>query len=130
MKARAKLIIIFVSIHLNPLLANLDQYTTDFDISLGKEDPYGKKFYAELMDQLPNTNSRWFRFIKGCGAASSVFSSLRENYHSNKLTVGNQIRIPKVFHQIWIGKKPFPAHYKKWQETWRSIPGWRYKLWT
>ena len=39
-------------------------------------------------------------------------------------------RIPRIFHQIWIGPKPFPKEYEAWQKGWQSIPGWEYKLWT
>ena len=35
-----------------------------------------------------------------------------------------------IFHQIWIGPKPFPKKNKQWQKTWQSVPGWKYKLWT
>jgi len=39
--------------------------------------------------------------------------------------------IPKVFHQIWLGPKPLPAHFKRWSEQWLALnPGWKLELWT
>lgn len=51
---------------------------------------------------------------------------LKSNYY------GQTTRIPKIIHQIWIGKKPFPERYKKWQATWKRMAaerGWKYVLW-
>ena len=62
---------------------------------------------------------------------------LRDTYTNNKLALvinslsaNNTTRIPRVFHQIWVGPRPLPEKYKRWQKTWQSIPGWTYKLWT
>lgn len=42
-----------------------------------------------------------------------------------------KIRIPKIIHQIWVGPKPIPESYKKFQQTWKYFhPDWIYKLWT
>jgi mannosyltransferase OCH1-like enzyme len=39
--------------------------------------------------------------------------------------------IPRIFHQIWLGPKPFPEEHLRYQETWRSHhPGWELRLWT
>ena len=39
--------------------------------------------------------------------------------------------IPKIIHQIWVGKKPIPAKYKKFMKTWLILhPDWEYRLWT
>jgi len=39
-------------------------------------------------------------------------------------------RIPKIIHQIWIGKK-VPEKFKAFQESWKEHhPDWEYKLWT
>jgi glycosyl transferase-like sugar-binding protein len=41
------------------------------------------------------------------------------------------MRIPRVFHQIWVGPDPLPAEYAGYQETWRHHhPGWELRLWT
>ena len=40
-------------------------------------------------------------------------------------------KIPKVFHQIWLGGKPLPSEFKDFQGGWLSHhPGWRLQLWT
>jgi len=31
-----------------------------------------------------------------------------------------QIRIPKIIHYCWFGKKEIPAQYRKWMETWKK----------
>jgi len=41
------------------------------------------------------------------------------------------VRIPRVFHQIWVGSAPFPEEYLRYQQTWlEHHPGWRLELWT
>ena len=40
-------------------------------------------------------------------------------------------KIPKIIHQIWVGKNPIPEKYKEYMKTWLIIhPDWEYKLWT
>ncbi len=40
-------------------------------------------------------------------------------------------KIPKIIHQIWVGKNPIPEKYKEYMKTWQIIhPDWEYKLWT
>jgi mannosyltransferase OCH1-like enzyme len=40
------------------------------------------------------------------------------------------VRIPPVFHQIWVGPDPFPDEYAVFQETWRAHnPGWELRFW-
>ena len=40
-------------------------------------------------------------------------------------------KIPKIIHQIWVGKKPIPAKYKEYMKTWVALhPDWSYRLWT
>lgn len=38
----------------------------------------------------------------------------------------NNIKIPKIIHQIWIGPKPAPKFMHTWQD---NHPDWEYKLW-
>jgi mannosyltransferase OCH1-like enzyme len=41
------------------------------------------------------------------------------------------LRIPRVFHQIWLGADPFPEEYAGYQRTWlRHHPNWELRLWT
>lgn len=42
----------------------------------------------------------------------------------------DQVRIPKIIHQIWLGSE-LPQKYYKLCQTWRAFhPDWEYKLWT
>lgn len=39
--------------------------------------------------------------------------------------------IPKTFHQVWLGGKPFPAEAQAWQDGWRARhPDWQWRVWT
>jgi inositol phosphorylceramide mannosyltransferase catalytic subunit len=41
------------------------------------------------------------------------------------------VRIPRIFHQIWVGPDPFPEEFARYQQTWLDHhPGWRLTLWT
>jgi mannosyltransferase OCH1-like enzyme len=41
------------------------------------------------------------------------------------------VRIPRVFHQIWVGPDPFPGEYVRYQQTWlERHPGWELRFWT
>jgi inositol phosphorylceramide mannosyltransferase catalytic subunit len=45
--------------------------------------------------------------------------------------MATDIEIPRVFHQIWLGTKPFPDHFKKWADGWLEMnPGWTMQWWT
>ena len=39
-------------------------------------------------------------------------------------------RIPRVFHQIWLGPEPPPRDFDQFRESWREHhPGWELRLW-
>jgi hypothetical protein len=39
--------------------------------------------------------------------------------------------IPRILHQIWLGRKPLPDAFARYRETWRHHhPAWTSKLWT
>lgn len=39
-------------------------------------------------------------------------------------------KIPKVYHQIWIGSKPLPEYYKLYRKSFKKyLPNYKYKLW-
>lgn len=41
------------------------------------------------------------------------------------------MRIPRIFHQIWVGPEPFPSEFLPYQRTWLDLnPGWELRLWT
>ena len=40
-------------------------------------------------------------------------------------------RIPKIIHQIWLGKRPIPKQILGYMESWKQKhPSWRFILWT
>lgn len=39
------------------------------------------------------------------------------------------LKIPKIIHQIWLGG-PLPQNLEYWMNSWMSLQGWEYKLWT
>lgn len=42
-----------------------------------------------------------------------------------------ELKIPKIIHQIHMGKKPLSSIEKKWQKTWKTHnPDWHHILWT
>jgi inositol phosphorylceramide mannosyltransferase catalytic subunit len=41
------------------------------------------------------------------------------------------VRIPRVFHQIWVGPDPFPDELTAYRQTWIDHhPHWEHRLWT
>jgi hypothetical protein len=41
------------------------------------------------------------------------------------------VRIPRIFHQIWVGPDPLPDEFGAYGQTWLDHhPGWELKLWT
>jgi len=39
--------------------------------------------------------------------------------------------IPKILHQIWIGKNQIPEYYYEYKQKWSKLhPEWEYKFWT
>lgn len=40
------------------------------------------------------------------------------------------IKIPKIFHRIWLGDNPMPEEFKIWGKTWTNLhPNWQMKEW-
>jgi len=45
--------------------------------------------------------------------------------------MATDLRIPRIFHQIWLGDKPLPDHFKRWADGWLEMnPRWRMEWWT
>jgi mannosyltransferase OCH1-like enzyme len=41
------------------------------------------------------------------------------------------VRIPRIFHQIWVGPDPLPEEFEAYGQTWRTRhPDWELRLWT
>lgn len=63
----------------------------------------------------------------GCGGDGRKSPSFIETLPSSKATQ----TVPKVFHQIWLGRKPIPAEYVAFQRAWKHHhPDWEFRLWT
>lgn len=41
----------------------------------------------------------------------------------------DELTIPKIIHVIWLGSE-IPEKYSEWQQTWKDLEGWEYRLWT
>lgn len=41
----------------------------------------------------------------------------------------DDLAIPKIIHVIWLGSA-IPEKYALWQQTWKDLDGWDYRLWT
>ena len=107
-------------------------FSVDFEESMGKNDPYMNSFYEKFMKVLGSPEHSFFRYVHPY-SPTELIRLCRNLYEKNRPSVESlspTARIPCTFHQIWVGKKPFPEKYKKWQETWKAVPGWSYKLWT
>jgi mannosyltransferase OCH1-like enzyme len=43
----------------------------------------------------------------------------------------SNLKIPRVFHHIWLGNDPLPPNYERWQRRWLELnPGWTMRCWT
>lgn len=41
------------------------------------------------------------------------------------------LRIPRIFHCVWLGPRPLPEEYAEYQQSWRRHhPDWELRLWT
>jgi mannosyltransferase OCH1-like enzyme len=60
-----------------------------------------------------------------------LVEAFKKNYEENIATEEPRevSRIPKIIHQIWLGGK-VPEKYREWMQTWSSLEGWDYCLWT
>ena len=56
-------------------------------------------------------------------------SKLFDDFLTNKNKPAKIQKIPKIFHQIWLGS-PLPDEYKRWVYSWKRFnPGWEHILW-
>lgn len=56
--------------------------------------------------------------------------NLYEQNSTLRVSTESDIKIPKIFHQIWLGS-PLPEEFKAYQQSWIDHhPDWAYKLWT
>jgi mannosyltransferase OCH1-like enzyme len=60
----------------------------------------------------------------------SFFKKIYETNHPTKIHHSSTIRIPKIIHQIWIGKEVPKEFWAFQQSIIKFHPDWEYKLWT
>lgn len=92
---------------------------TSFDKAM-ISNPDDEENYAEFVSLTPDT---------------LFLNHVKETYYAfiNNISTlfHEQLLIPKIIHQIWIGPRPFPEKALKWKESWQKMhPDWEYKLWT
>ncbi len=98
----------------------------DFETSMGKGDAYFDKYYNQMIQDIHN----WSSYITP-HSSTEMLNLCQRTYDKYKsLSFPIDRKIPRIIHQIWVGKKPFPEKYRNWQKTWQNVPGWSYKLWT
>jgi mannosyltransferase OCH1-like enzyme len=52
-----------------------------------------------------------------------------QNLQAANTDSSEEYRIPRIIHQIWLGSQ-VPEQYRNWMESWTSLEGWEYRLWT
>ena len=66
-------------------------------------------------------------------SGQKLMDFFRALYNKNKpsnCTPSTTLKIPKIIHQIWIGKS-VPEEFNHYQFSWRAHhPDWEYRLWT
>jgi hypothetical protein len=94
------------------------------------------EYLADCMHAIPkiypgNITSKWYFAALPALLPRTFLEQLHNQYNSRYTRRSLQKRIPAYIHQIWIGTKPIPEQYKKWQKSWQEKhPRWQYKLWT
>lgn len=77
---------------------------------------------CRLKDQYPT-------ILENCSLLKKA-RAIYEQYICHDLEYNFNPRIPKIIHQIWLGK-PMPENYKILQKSWSHYhPDWEYRLWT
>src|SRR5581483_4013853 len=60
----------------------------------------------------------------------NFFKNLFEKNHPSKISHSKKFKIPKIIHQIWIGKEVPKEFWVFQQSILKNHPDWEYKLWT
>jgi hypothetical protein len=90
-----------------------DVLDADFDRLLDPADLVARLADAEGLAQIARMRELYARHRGAAGGGS-----------------GAPARVPRVFHQIWMGS-PVPADLRALSETWRALhPDWELRLWT
>jgi hypothetical protein len=75
-----------------------------------------------------------FKFIAANSDDVARYNKAKAIYEKNipsKVSVGQNPKIPKIIHQIWLGPNLPPANFAGFQEKIRALhPDWEYHLWS
>ncbi|MBA3954451.1 hypothetical protein H0X48_03985 [Candidatus Dependentiae bacterium] len=118
-----------------------DQFQVNFATSLNATGDYYKDAINGIEKNYPgNISTHWYKASLPNGVTPAAFIDFTRALYTKYFPLDSPekaikpdkvTRIPKKLHQIWIGPKPVPEEYKKYQAAWRSLhPNWQYKLWT
>ncbi len=106
----------FFLIFLQALQGNAEITIVDFDESMGIENR--ARYNLMLREDGANEDLNFFREL------------WKKNNPNNKKPIKSK-KIPKILHQIWIGPKPLPKLYQKFQSVCKALhPDWEYRFWT
>lgn len=90
--------------------------------------------FDQAMTCSQEDSARYQEALKNDADDKNFFSFARNQYNRYILKqkkYSQKPRIPKIIHQIWVGPKTPPRHFKKWQASLLQLhPDWEYKLWT
>ena len=111
---------------------SIKDYYVNFDISMGKDDQFFRKYYQMYFSLLHYTNENLgndpFAADIKCWSAK-YYNLYKKNNIASNLPANNP-KIPLIVHQIWLGS-PLPKKFNKWVKTWQFMGRqWKYKLWT
>lgn len=116
MKERMKIIMVGIAVIHGVLYAHLD-----FDTSM-KTEQFMTVFSSPKTEAALGIN------------AQALFDWFRTSYEAVvqrvKRSSSTSVKIPKIIHQIWIGRE-FPQEFRAFQQSWQQHhPDWEYRLWT
>ena len=85
---------------------------------------------AERRQQAAQDQIRLWRSKYETAAAEQSTSEQAER-RLDATRAESSMRIPRIFHQIWLGPNPLPDEYARYQQTWvEHHPGWELRFWT
>ncbi len=85
-----------------------------------KEASHWRAKYQEVMASRPSTES-----------ADELRPMARAKTAKEVQPATASMRMPRIFHQVWVGPNPLPEEYAAYQQSWvRHHPDWEVRLWT
>lgn len=114
-----KSVLSFLLFSFTSMFANNELVYIPFDVAM-QADKYEEAITSDRTEQEVEIKSE---------DLINLFKDLYEKNSFKKITPSENLKIPKIVHQIWIGKA-VPEKFKLFQESWKKYhPDWEYKLW-